>query len=603
MVIPLVVTLSFFTSCKPGMAELQEIEKETIELMESLRQPYETEINSYSGKVEVYVPDVYRLGKALDEAGKRLPEKVTAIERIPPPEGLNPDPSVHFPQFIVRPVTYMTADFTGNLELKNGYLYAGEHIIIWLPGYFVHNNNGTIEVWDRDGTVVGRVGEPISMGGGISELGNYILLLKEPLSPEADGPFWFQAGARMSLNFESDYFNLEIIDYNNQSYSFVTMKKPLEETGGRHYPVAGTLAAGGQYGCRCACIVVFDESDSTTIIGQYTPLWPSDFTARVENGVLQIMDGNGVVVARDGEEITVEAIKVTNNYNELFTRLRNEMPGECFYTNLLVERVIQGEAGKRLSEESTPVTFDETGRQTPEEILSGLPVYPGSVPVENPPPEENPSEPAASSNETVRYRTASAKYEVDADLDDLIDWYEGYFKESGFHFKTGFTTGKSFGEVTGRGLTYWLPAQPAVSVEVTARPKDDPSSSVYELLVSEDLRIARPYDENLIPSDIERIDIEYRGWEPVTVTGEADIEALTGLVNTLPLDPEYARFGPLPEPDIIEFSLAFHSASQGTITLFERNNQVYIEGHPVLWDTHALLMRKVREIGQIEETP
>lgn len=336
----LIVPLVSAAACKPGMAELQEIEKEIIELLDSLEQPYETEINSYSGKVEVYVPDVYSLGKALDEAGKRLPKNVTAIERILPPEGLNPDPSVHFPQFIVRPVTYMTADFTGILELKNGYLYAGEHIIIWLPGYFVHNNNGTIEVWDRNGTVVGRVGEPISMGGGISELGNYILLLKEPLSPEADGPFWFQAGARLNLNFESELFNLEIITCNERDYYFFTKKTPLEAQGGRNFIITGTFTASKIIDSKCARIAVYDEADNSTVITSYNPIWPSDFSTRSNDGTLEILDGNGNVIARDGEEITVDGIKISNNYSDLFNQLRNEMPGECYSTNLLVERVI-----------------------------------------------------------------------------------------------------------------------------------------------------------------------------------------------------------------------------------------------------------------------
>ena len=137
---------SGFYACGPDISELRAIEQETIELLESVNQTYVIEIDQSSQKVRVYVPNIMTLGNALDKAGLEMPEHVKVIERIDPPEGLNPDPSVHFPQLIVTPYVHMTALLIGKLELVDGYLKVGDYYIIWLPGYFVHNNEGTIEV-------------------------------------------------------------------------------------------------------------------------------------------------------------------------------------------------------------------------------------------------------------------------------------------------------------------------------------------------------------------------------------------------------------------------------------------------------------------------
>jgi hypothetical protein len=261
--------------------------------------------------------------------------------------------------------------------------------------------------------------------------------------------------------------------------------------------------------------------------------------------------------------------------------------------------------GKKTLENVSTIEFVEYENRTTEEILASMPVYPGSIPStfmeENSIPREVPKQQPAILNGEQRYRTASAKYEVNAGMDNIIEWYEEKFREAGFHFEFGSTSGKSFGDVTSRSVKYWIPSQPAVSMEIKTYPTGQKSSSVYELLVSEEVRIARPYNDELIPSDIEHIKIEYTGYTPLTVTENYIIDGLSGMVNALPVDPAHARFGPIPEPDIIEFTMVFYSITKGAITVIERNNKIYIEGHPVLWDTHSILAEKVKEIAQTGE--
>ncbi len=343
MIVAMFVFLTLVLSaCGPDITELQAIEQETIELLDSINQTYQTEINQSSQKVEVYVPNIMTLGNAMDEAGLKMPEHVVVIERIDPPEGLNPDPSVHFPQLLVRPTAYMDAQLFGKLELVDGYLKVDGYTIIWLPGYFVHNNDGTIEVWDSEGNVVGRVGEDIYMGGGgISN--PYVLPLKKGTLPGDTLPgkeeYWVQSGARLNLNFSSNLFNLEIIDCDGQEYYFMTQKVPLEEKGGRNVTVAGTLVASRKDGFRCPYISVLSGSDNTHLI-EYTPIWPSLFRARVENGILEILDADENVIARDGEEVILDGITVFGLYTELARQLFEEMPGECYNLKLIVERVL-----------------------------------------------------------------------------------------------------------------------------------------------------------------------------------------------------------------------------------------------------------------------
>ena len=66
----------------------------------------------------------------------------------------------------------MEALLIGRLEVENGCLLAYQEgseqpiTIVWQTDYFLHNNEGSIEMLDREGKVVTRVGEMIYLGGG-----------------------------------------------------------------------------------------------------------------------------------------------------------------------------------------------------------------------------------------------------------------------------------------------------------------------------------------------------------------------------------------------------------------------------------------------------
>ncbi len=179
------------------LEELQAAQQEASRLLEKLGLSVGSYIDIKKNVVILMVTDNDLFTKTLQEAGEELPENVVVYVIYEPldepPPGINPDPTVHFPQLKMASGSYMMAIMTGRLTLEDGYLRVNGTLIIWQPDYFVHNNQGTIEILDRNGVVVGRVGEEIKLGGGeILNIDNKSL--REPLPTGTKGPYWIMGG-------------------------------------------------------------------------------------------------------------------------------------------------------------------------------------------------------------------------------------------------------------------------------------------------------------------------------------------------------------------------------------------------------------------------
>jgi hypothetical protein len=182
------------------LAELETAQQRVIALMESLDLAVSSAINVQENQVELYVTDRSQFDTTLEKAKAQLPDHVVAItiyeplrDKIPFP--LTPDPTIHSPQLKTRSADFMTALAIGKLVVKDGCLRIGEgdssYLILWQPDYFVNNDDGVIEVLDRNGQVVARVGEEIRMGGGEVPLTVELeRQLREPLPKECPGPYW-----------------------------------------------------------------------------------------------------------------------------------------------------------------------------------------------------------------------------------------------------------------------------------------------------------------------------------------------------------------------------------------------------------------------------
>jgi hypothetical protein len=280
----LITTILPQTGCKeeteetePTYEELQAIQQETGQVLEGLGLDVSSDINIEKNQVELYVTDIQLFYKTLEQAGVQLPDHMAVIEIYKPldevPFEINPDPSVHFPQLKIRSGSFMEALLYGELVLENGYLRVDGYLIIWQPDYFVNNNEGTIEILDRNGKVIARVGEGVCMGGG--ESGRYNILpifLKEPLPEDIEEPFWIQGeGTRLNLNFSSDLFSLEVITSGDHEYYFMKKKPPLEGLIGEKVTVTGTLVASRKDLFKCPYISVYTTPEKN-ITMECTPI-------------------------------------------------------------------------------------------------------------------------------------------------------------------------------------------------------------------------------------------------------------------------------------------------------------------------------------------
>ncbi len=85
----------------------------------------------------------------------------------------------------------MAALAVGKLTVQDGCLRINDDLIIWQPDYFPNDNNGHIEILNRDGKVVARVGEEAQMGGGGIPLNPELeRQLREPIPSQCKGPYW-----------------------------------------------------------------------------------------------------------------------------------------------------------------------------------------------------------------------------------------------------------------------------------------------------------------------------------------------------------------------------------------------------------------------------
>ena len=91
-------------------------------------------------------------------------------------------------------------DLPGQLVVKIGCLRivpSGEesgYLIIWQSDYFLNDNQGNLEVWDKDGKGVGRVGQEITLGlAGLPGDSQVETFLREPLPAQCPGPNWLMS--------------------------------------------------------------------------------------------------------------------------------------------------------------------------------------------------------------------------------------------------------------------------------------------------------------------------------------------------------------------------------------------------------------------------
>ena len=182
--------------------ELKAAQQEAHRLLDELGLAVASGIDIKENQVDLYVTDRSLFDATLQEANIQLSEHVEVIIVYEPlgddiPFAVTPDPTIQFPQLRTRSATFMEALLVGELVVKDGCLRVSAgysdrgHLIIWQPDYFLNNNEGVVEILDRNGEAVARVGEEIRMGGGeVALTENLKRQLREPLPEQCEGPYW-----------------------------------------------------------------------------------------------------------------------------------------------------------------------------------------------------------------------------------------------------------------------------------------------------------------------------------------------------------------------------------------------------------------------------
>jgi len=188
-----------------SLAELKTTQQKVRQIIQELGLAFSSDINIQENQVELDVTDQALWEASVQQAGLHLPENVRVIVTYKPlgdnlPFALTPIPGLFLPQLRARSASFMAALMQGKLVAEAGCLRVVEsdgsdgHLIIWQPDYFLTDNGGKIEILGRDGQIVARVGEKISLGGGDVPLTTFSSQLREPIPSQCKGPYWLMGG-------------------------------------------------------------------------------------------------------------------------------------------------------------------------------------------------------------------------------------------------------------------------------------------------------------------------------------------------------------------------------------------------------------------------
>lgn len=224
----------------------------------------------------------------------------------------------------------MEAELVGDLVLSEGCLrieslYGNEsYIPVWPPEFTVVLENNIPVILDGDGQLVGRVGEEIYMGGGEAYESALPACVHQQMPPTCSGKYWIVGeGVRLNLRFDSALFDMDIIPVADRTVILLKKGAILDEWAGEPDTVSGILRFYNPD--RCPRI----QSESGT--RDYLPIWPQGTSIQIVDDLVEILDADGKVVARQDESVTLYGALVPNNWeNPNYRQLHYETPGDCF---------------------------------------------------------------------------------------------------------------------------------------------------------------------------------------------------------------------------------------------------------------------------------
>jgi hypothetical protein len=256
---------------------------------------------------------------------------------IPTPTAI---PGIAFPR--QKPVegirTCMEAELAGTLYLdpEGGCLrvrsLSGEELLpIWPPEFTLRAEGEGVLVVDGQGQVAARAGQEVYMGGGYVPVSDEYVLAQ---IPQACRGAYFVVGCevRPSLRQDAELLYTDVTSTTGSTVLFPHYTPALDGqvTGGG--VIAGELVA---YEYR-RCL----HLQGTGPGAEGTLLWPPDWSARAEDEGVVVVDEEGQVVARLGDEVWLRARGVPHSMDApVYRQLIDELPSGCIGATWLVDGV------------------------------------------------------------------------------------------------------------------------------------------------------------------------------------------------------------------------------------------------------------------------
>ena len=203
---------------------------------------------------------------------------------------------------------FLTAGGFGELVLEGPCLQIkgeqGARTVVWPPGFAPHVKDGVVEVRNGAGQVVARVGDEIVGGGGY----------RKTKYKECTG----------------EAFHIHSIRVLPDVPVYFPRWEEEIRKGQVAFSHTGELALDGK------CLGVRNSKVDAYEIALL--FWPEAYDLNVENGVVEVLDKAGRVLARVGDEVELNAFRVTYDQARKFTGL-NEIRTVCGGPYWVVEEI------------------------------------------------------------------------------------------------------------------------------------------------------------------------------------------------------------------------------------------------------------------------
>ena len=324
------------------LAELEAIYAQTARDLEKLDFSVNTMLDVKQNRILIDVGDRAWFEGQLESVGVELDEAVDVIEV----EGgatardMNllltpPVPGIAFPR--QKPVEgyrmCMTALMIGTLQQEGECLFIqsiwqGNKLLpIWPPEYSLRVEGDQVLVLDAKGEVAVRVGDEVYMGGGGGTPEAWTL---QQIPPACRGEYFIVGcEVRPNLKQDAELFDLEMLSDGTHTALFLRYKPALSQQVTEPVSISGLLAYSANHRCP------YLQSSSG---GNPNLLWPPDWSARLENGVMIVLDAAGQVVARSGEQVSLHGRAIPHSADfPAYGQLINELPGDCMGLTWLVD--------------------------------------------------------------------------------------------------------------------------------------------------------------------------------------------------------------------------------------------------------------------------